>query len=164
MTISRISGLIAISVLFAFIVVHVAPAKAQSATASRLIDYVNAARIENGLPAVPEHTRLSLAALTHARDMAENGFVEHKGSDGSNLEQRVTRTGYAWNLLAENVAAGQETVQEVVQGWMKSPGHKENILNEEITEIGAGHVAVIHGGAGKNYTHFWVVVFGRRQN
>jgi uncharacterized protein YkwD len=160
--IAGIFRLIAITVLFASGVAHVAPATAQSATASRLIDYVNAARIENDLPAVPEHTRLSLAAVTHARDMAENGFVEHKGSDGSTLEQRVTRSGYAWTMVAENVAGGQKTVQEVVQGWMKSPDHKKNILNEEIREIGAGHVAIPRGGAGKNYTHFWVIVFGRR--
>ncbi|NQU69940.1 MAG: CAP domain-containing protein [Rhodospirillales bacterium] len=160
--IARITRLIATAVFFAVVIAHVAPALAQSTPALRLIDYVNVARIENGLPTLPMYAPLSLAALLHARDMAENGFVEHTGSDGSNVGQRVTRTGYAWTLVAENVAAGQETVQEVVQGWMKSPGHKENILNEEITEIGGGHVAVLHGGTGKNYSHFWVVVFGRR--
>jgi uncharacterized protein YkwD len=145
-------------------IVFMAPssAHAQAATATRLIDYINAARVQNGLRALPENIRLTQAARTHARDMAENGFVDHKGSDDSNLQDRVTRTGYAWTLVAENVAAGQKTVQEVVQGWMKSPGHRKNILNEEVRELGAGHVSNPNVGVGKNYTHFWVVVFGRR--
>ncbi len=139
-----------------------ASAYAQAATAARLIDYINAARIKNGVRALPQHVRLTQAAQTHARDMAANGFVDHKGSDGSNLQERVTRARYRWTLVAENVAAGQKTVQQVVQGWMKSAGHRKNILNEDVREIGAGHVANPNVGSGKNYTHFWVVVFGRR--
>lgn len=148
----------------AFIAACFAPvsASAQTATATRLIDYINAARVQNGMKALPEHARLTQAARVHARDMAENGFVDHKGSDGSNLQERVTRTRYAWTMVAENVAAGKKTVQEVVQGWMKSAGHRKNILNEEAREIGAGHVSNPNVGVGKKYTHFWVVVFGRR--
>lgn len=155
-------SLTAVAAAFAVMAVCVTPAWAQSASGTRLIDYINAARIQNGLPAVPVHMRLSLAAVTHARDMAENDFVDHKGSDGSDFKDRVTRAGYAWTLVAENVAAGQPTVQAVIRDWMDSPGHRVNILNEEIREIGAGHVAVPNFGGGANYTHYWVVIFARR--
>ena len=159
MMIARIMSLIAV------LMVVLAPfgaAWAQTPPATRLIDYVNAARIQNGLTALAEHARLSLAAIIHARDMAENGFVNHDGSDGSSVGERVSRAGYAWITVAENAAAGQPTVQEVIQGWMKSLGHRENILNENIREIGAGHVTVPNFGSSQNYTHFWVVVFARR--
>ena len=162
MMIARNPSRITAAALFLIIAAPVADAWAQTPPAIRLIDYVNAARIQYGLPAIPEHIRLSRAARIHARDMAQNGFVSHQGSDGSGFEERVSRTSYAWTLVAENVAAGQPTVQEVIRGWMKSPGHKENILNEKISEIGAGHVSVPNTGVGGNYTHFWVVVFGRR--
>jgi uncharacterized protein YkwD len=162
MMIARTTFLITATALLLGFVASVGTPRAQTPPATRLIDYVNAARIQNGLTALPEHVRLSLAAITHARDMAENGFVGHDGSDGSNVGERVSRAGYAWTTVAENAAAGQPTVQEVIRDWMKSPGHRENILNEDIREIGAGHISVPNFGTGQNYTHYWVVVFARR--
>ena len=162
MTLIKFPGLIAIALFCAILAGEVTPGAAQSTYASRVQDYVNAARIENGMSALPAHAKLSQAAIIHARDMAANGFVDHTGSDESTLQDRVTRTGYPWTLVAENVAAGQKTVQEVVRDWMKSPGHKANILNTEIREIGTAHISVRKSGVGKNYNHFWVVVFGRR--
>jgi uncharacterized protein YkwD len=154
--------LIAVAAVLTVGALHAGAASAQTSPATRLIDYVNSARIANGLPVLIQQVRLTNAALAHVRDMAENNIVGHEGSDGSTLEQRVTRAGYAWTAVAENVAAGQTTVQQVIREWMKSPGHRENILNTDFREIGAGHVAVSNGGVSRKYSHFWVVVFGRR--
>ena len=52
----------------------------------------------------------------------------HAGSDGSNAGQRIERQGYRWRAWAENVAVGYPDAASVMDGWMNSPGHRENIL------------------------------------
>jgi len=73
--------------------------------------------------------------------MAENCFLSHTGSDGSNLATRVLRAGYRhWIAIGENVAMGYRSPLEVVQGWMESPGHRENLLSSRFREIGVAYV------------------------
>lgn len=158
----RITTLISAVVLVVIVAIPIVTAWAQNPQATEIIALINAARAENGLPAISEHNDLSQAARNHVRDMAQYGFVNHHGSDGLNFDERVTRTGYPWTLVAENIAAGQPTAQEVMRGWMTSPGHRKNILNEKIREIGAAYAAVTGGSTSQKYAHFWVVVFARR--
>ncbi len=68
-------------------------------------------------------TRLSAAAQLHSEDMQATGTLSHVGSDGSSVVERAERQGYQWSKLAENVAWGYEAVDEVVAGWLSSPGH-----------------------------------------
>ena len=99
-------------------------------------DAVNAYRAAAGLaPAAPsEH--LTVAAEMHARDMAQNGFFSHKGSNGSSSGDRARATGYRYCVVAENIAKGQRSLAEVMQGWANSPGHRANLLHPRITEFG----------------------------
>lgn len=87
-------------------------------------------------PPLRANARLEKAAAAHAQDMAQHQYVDHAGRDGSTFSQRITRTGYAWRSVGENVAAGQRSAQEVVQDWLASPGHCANIMNDEFTEMG----------------------------
>lgn len=82
------------------------------------------------------NTKLEKAATRHARDMHTNGFFEHKGSDGSTLSQRAEAAGYKWSLLGENLAWGVLSPEEVVKGWINSPGHCETLMNPGFREIG----------------------------
>lgn len=79
---------------------------------------------------------LSDAAREQSQDMARHSKLTHQGTDGSTPAERVTRERYAWRLVGENVASGPTTAEEVVQGWLDSPGHCANIMSERFTEMG----------------------------
>jgi uncharacterized protein YkwD len=82
------------------------------------------------------NAELERAALQHAQDMAKFSYMEHEGRDGSTPAQRVTRAGYRWADVGENVAAGQDTADDVMVSWLSSAGHCANIMNAKFTEMG----------------------------
>ena len=103
---------------------------------------------------------LGAAALAHSRDMAARRRFAHQGSDGSEVAARVTRAGYSWKLVGENIAAGQTSAQEAVAGWIESPGHCANLMNPAFTEMGAGYDISRARMPGFVY---WTQVFGVRR-
>ncbi len=91
-------------------------------------------------PAAPPlvwNCTLAQVALDHSRDMGDHNFFSHTGSDGLSPSQRVTNAGYLWRATGENIAAGPDTVSEVMKGWLLSPGHCANIMKNTYTEVGA---------------------------
>jgi uncharacterized protein YkwD len=92
-----------------------------------------------GKPLKP-NAQLGRAALLHSQEMAKGSFMGHRGRDGSTPAQRVTRTGYLWTAVGENVAAGPETVEEVMAGWLASSGHCANIMSARFSEMGVAFV------------------------
>jgi len=64
--------------------------------------------------------------------------MTHTGSDGSSVGTRITREGYDWSTVGENVAQGHSSNSAVVKGWMNSAGHRKNILNPLYKEMGFG--------------------------
>jgi uncharacterized protein YkwD len=108
---------------------------------------LNETRAAYGLSAVTVDQRLSRAATGHGCDMSQNAFFGHRGSDGSDLSARVTRTGYGLCLAAENLAYGYPP-GEIVGRWMGSPGHRSNILHPRAQEFGT---AVVMGADGPIY-------------
>jgi uncharacterized protein YkwD len=144
------------SLLAAFALALPAPSSwsVDDATASALIAAHNKERADRKLPPLVAEPRLTAAAKAHAADMASHHKMTHDGSDGSTLIDRVKRTGYNYLKTGENVADGQETVVAVMDAWMNSPHHRENILGD-FTEVG---VAV---GKADDGTPYWCVDFGR---
>ena len=132
----------------------------------------NLARVEEGLPPLKLNEALREAARGHARDMAENDFFNHIGSDGSTLVDRINRVNYPnWLYAAENIAAGFPTPDGVVQAWLNSPSHRVNIMHPDLKEIGVGYaydpddqanVRLWDGSIGGPYYHYWVQDFGTR--
>lgn len=112
-------------------------------------DLLNAARAQNGLGPLREDARLSRSAKAHAQDMAANDFFGHVSSDGRSFDQRADAAGYSC-ARAENIAWGQRSEAAVMDAWMKSPGHRTNIMRDNVTEFGIGRSGDI-----------WVQVFGR---
>lgn len=100
---------------------------------------------------------LTQASLVHSDDMAAANFFSHTGSDGSNAGQRATAAGYLWQSWGENIAAGQPSVALVMAGWMASPGHCANIMQERLRDIG---VACVSGGASNTYRTYWTMTLG----
>ncbi|WP_299282478.1 CAP domain-containing protein [uncultured Tateyamaria sp.] len=113
---------------------------------------VNAERAAKGRSALAYDAQLEAAAAAHAQDMARAGFFSHTGSDGSDISVRLQRVGYPFCFGAENIAAGQRSLNEVMAAWMGSPGHRKNILHRKAEEVGLAQ------GPGNH----WVMVLGTR--
>jgi uncharacterized protein YkwD len=146
-------------------------ATAPSTVAQQVVELVNQQRISNGCQPFNISPELSAAAQAHSQDMALNDFVSHTGSDGASIGQRLTRAGYDWRLAAENIAAGQSTPASVVASWMSSAGHRANILNCSLRDIGVGYyyqaddqanVRLSNGKTGGPFRHYWTQDFGLR--
>ncbi len=80
------------------------------------------------------------AATHHSNDMAEHNFFSHTGSDGLRVGARVTATGYEWSVVGENIAAGYDDVDTVVQAWLDSPGHCRNIMDSRFSQFAVDRV------------------------
>ncbi|MDW3222710.1 MAG: CAP domain-containing protein [Paracoccaceae bacterium] len=96
---------------------------------------INDYRALNDRAPLTYSTELEAAALAHATDMAQSGLFDHMGSDGSDVAQRVSRQGYGWCIVAENIAKGQQSMPEVMQDWSESPGHRRNMLSREVSQF-----------------------------
>jgi uncharacterized protein YkwD len=133
----------------------------------RVLELVNQARAapracgDKGMfAAVPPLTwdsRLAAAAQGHCDDMVQKAYFSHTGSDGSQVSDRVTAAGYAWNAVGENIAAGQQTADAVVQAWLESPGHCSNIMGASFTNLGVALTLA----PGDKYGIYWTQNFGR---
>ncbi len=108
-------------------------------------------------PDLSWNAALAQAALAHSDDMVSRNFFDHTGSSGSSPGDRITAAGYPWRGWGENIAAGQGSVAEVVDGWMKSDGHCANLMNPAYKDIG---VACVSGNAGTRYASYWTQDFG----
>jgi uncharacterized protein YkwD len=121
-----------------------------SAVAQRVLALVNEARAHqrrcgrkkmSATHALTLSPTLTKAAAVQAADQAAHNFMGHRGTDGSEVGVRVTRTGYRWSSVGENVAAGQPDADTVVKAWLDSPGHCENIMGPQFREMGVAFVA-----------------------
>jgi len=144
------------------------PAEATPAVALRVLQLVNNARERartcgtSRFPAAQPLTlneTLSRAALAHAADMAQYSHFSHEGRDGSSPADRITRAGYNWKSVGENIAAGQTTPESVVEGWLKSPHHCENVMGPQFREMGIAFYVNRASQAGI----YWVQLFGARR-
>jgi uncharacterized protein YkwD len=96
---------------------------------------------------------LTRAAQQHSRDMAEHDAFDHRGRDGSSPALRVERAGFKdHRIVGENIAAGVMTPAEVVQGWLASPGHCENIMDGRFTLLGVAYAENLHTQSGVFWT------------
>jgi uncharacterized protein YkwD len=125
---------------------------------SALLAAVNAARRAAGRPALADDPRLDAAAQGHAEDMLARSYYAHRGPGGSTPRSRVEAAGYAAAGVAENIAARHLSADEAVAGWMSSSEHRRNLLDPNLTSLGAG-VAV--GTYEHRYQVLWVLDLAR---
>jgi uncharacterized protein YkwD len=88
------------------------------------------------LTMVPE---LRCSARLHSMDMGMQGYFDHTALDGRDPFDRMADAGYSGGTMGENIAKGQGSPAEVVDGWMGSDGHCRNIMDPGFTEIGIGY-------------------------
>jgi uncharacterized protein YkwD len=107
-------------------------------------------------PALSWNAKLGDTALAHSKDMAQQNYFSHRAPDGSQVSDRASRAGYQWERIGENIAAGQGSEEQVMAGWLASPGHCSNIMNPDFTEMGAAYAMDKSSAAGS----YWTQVFG----
>jgi uncharacterized protein YkwD len=120
---------------------------------------INAERRRTGRQPLTLDPKLDLAAQRHAEDMLGRSFFAHRGPDGRTVRERARAAGFEWSAIGENLAEGQESVKEAVEAWMRSSGHRENILDRRYTETGVG-LALGRDPKTGEYRILWVQTFG----
>lgn len=119
--------------------------------AEQVVALVNAERAKAGLNALTLDTEIASAALVRAKE-TEISF-SHTRPDGRHFSTALSDSGISFRGAGENIAWGQRSPEEVMNGWMNSEGHRANILNPNFTKIGVGYY---QNAAGRNY---WTQLF-----
>ena len=117
----------------------------------RVVELVNEERAKAGLNPVTLRKNISAAAQMRAQE-TEVSF-SHTRPDGTKFTTALAQAGVTYRGAGENIAWGQRTPEQVMNGWMNSAGHRANILNEKFTSIGVGYY---QNAAGTNY---WTQLF-----
>jgi uncharacterized protein YkwD len=128
----------------------------------QMLQSLNSMRAQKSLKPLEMCKPLTRAAQKYARTMAQQDFLSHTGKDGSDFGERIQSAGYDWtnsksgSSVAENIAAGQNSVAEVMKGWRNSKGHYKNMIGQNFTHVGFG----MSINAQSTYKKYWVQNFG----
>jgi uncharacterized protein YkwD len=111
----------------------------QTAEETKIFELTNKERKEKELAALVLNAELSKIARAHSENMARQGKMEHKLDDKTPFD-RLKAAGYKYAKAGENLAEAEEGAQlpKIMQAWMESGGHRENILSPDYTETGIG--------------------------
>ncbi|MGD1871801.1 MAG: CAP domain-containing protein [Mastigocoleus sp.] len=119
-----------------------------------VVNLTNEKRHEAGLESLTLNTQLSSISQAHSQDMALNDFFDHTSSNGNSSVERAINQGYSKPYIGENIAAGYSSAEELVESWMQSPTHRENILNPYYQEIGIGFYYLENDTGNVNYNYY----------
>lgn len=100
------------------------------------------------------------AALAQVQYLQQNNLFQHDGAGGTTVGSRLTATGYVWQSVGENLAAGFPDLETTVKGWFDSEGHCVNLMNAAYTDLG---VAGVLGSSTNTYKTYWGMVLARPQ-
>jgi uncharacterized protein YkwD len=101
--------------------------------------------------------KLEASARSHSTDMKQKDYFAHASPSGVTLQKRLEKVGYIWQIIGENIAAGQPTLERAVEGWIGSAGHCAVLMNAEFTQMGLGRV---DGSSENTYKVYWTMDFG----
>jgi uncharacterized protein YkwD len=129
----------------------------------------NADRAQRGIPALRENRRLSRSARAHSFEMVRDRYFAHASATGTSFADRIIRAGYtSWSAdwtLGENLAWGTgslDTPRSVEAAWMRSSGHRSNLLDADFRDVGAGVSLGVPFGDGERAGATFTVDFGMR--
>lgn len=97
------------------------------------------------------------AAQAHSKDMGDNNFFSHTGSDGLRVGARADIAGYNWLMVGENIAVGYSSVNAVVNAWLDSPSHCSTIMEPRYTEM----ANALYLPSGADYSTYWTLLMGK---
>ena len=124
----------------------------------QMLARVNRERAGHGLAPLRRHPRLDDAAQAQAQDMFTRRYYSHDTPEGKSAMDRIQALGYRARYAGENIARGQYSVDEVMDGWMESKTHREHLLSTVFDEVGFG---LAFGKNPGGYEILWVQNFGR---
>lgn len=136
-------------------------AKGREALAERLIARVNHHRETHGLGPLRSDARLAAAAQAHSETMLKMRCFAHSCEGEGDLGSRLERAGYRYRMAAENIAAGFDDPEVVVDRWMRSDSHRENMLLPGLTAAGVGYAWVPRKADPLEYGSYWTLDLGR---
>ena len=128
----------------------------------QMLQSLNSLRAQKSLTPLTMCAPLTRAAQSYAATMANKDFFSHTGKDGSTMDERIQKAGYNWknskvaSAVAENIAAGQISVREVMVSWRNSKGHYKNMMNPKLVHVGFGRST----NSKSDYKTYWVQNFG----
>lgn len=120
---------------------------------NEVVRLTNQQRTKYGLPPLQIDWQLARVARYKSVDMRDKNYFSHQSPTYGSPFTMIKNFGISYRTAAENIAAGQQTPQEVVNAWMNSPGHRANILNKNFTHIGVGYAK------GGSFGHYWTQMF-----
>jgi hypothetical protein len=123
----------------------------------QLFEYTNSIRAEQGLPLLKFNGLLSDAASRKAQDMFSNNYWAHNSPGGSTPWDFIVSSGYSYKVAGENLAKNFDSSRTVVDAWLASPSHRENILKSTYQDVG---FAVVNGTLNGEETTLVVQMFG----
>ena len=129
----------------------------QRVNALRAAGAVCGTTIYAAAPPLNWNNLLQQAATGHSSDMAKNNYFSHDSLDGETFAQRLTDAGYYYSAAGENIAAGDSSVEQVVNHWLNSPGHCANMLNPTYRDIGVACASSNNA----SYGSYWTMDLGR---
>lgn len=109
-----------------------------SDTAVEMRELTNAFRVYNGLAPLKENSNGDTAARLHSQDMADNKYIDHTGKDGRAPADRLRDAGVSFSIAGENIAHGCADAVHLVNAWINSRAHRDNIMNKNYEYIGCG--------------------------
>lgn len=121
-----------------------------------VVNLVNQEREKQGLKPLQADAKLSKVARDKSQDMIDNQYFSHESPRYGSPFDMIKSYGISYRAAAENIAAGQTSAKQVVDGWMNSDGHRANILNPDLDTIGVGYAK------GGSYGHYWTQMFIQR--
>ncbi|HXO15456.1 MAG TPA: CAP domain-containing protein [Steroidobacteraceae bacterium] len=137
----------------------------RAAISRRVLELINQARAHarrcGATPFAPApplvlNATLEQVAAQYAGDLASFGYLDHTGRDGSSPAQRITRSGYRWREVGENLARGIMTPEDAVAGWLHSPEHCANLMDPAFRHMGVAYAVNPRNEAGV----YWALEFG----
>ncbi|MCG8485522.1 MAG: SafA/ExsA family spore coat assembly protein [Clostridia bacterium] len=120
-----------------------------------VVRLVNVERAKYGLQPLSENWELSRVARYKSNDMKDMGYFSHYSPIYGSPFDMIKNFGIRYTAAGENIAMGQRSASEVMNGWMNSSGHRRNILNANFTQIGVGYAVNSNG------TPYWTQMFIR---
>ncbi|MFV0441335.1 MAG: SafA/ExsA family spore coat assembly protein [Lachnospirales bacterium] len=117
-----------------------------------ILDLVNAERQKNNLSPLKLDWQVSRVAQYKSEDMGDNNYFSHNSPTYGSPFDMLKSFNISYNYAGENIAKGQKTPTAVMNAWMNSSGHRENILNSKFTTLGVGYYV-------KNGTIYWTQIF-----
>ena len=108
--------------------------------AAEMFTRVNDHRVAMGLPPLAWHPGAAVVALAHSDDMVKRAYFSHQDPDGRDPAERLTDAGIAYWAAGENIASGFPDAAGALDGWLASPGHRENLESPDYTHQGIGVV------------------------